>query len=278
MDRDLRLEIFKTASLCRNFEIKTFNAIKDNIIKFPVYLSAGEEFISATLAHFLKKRSPKIFAQHRAHSTYLSYGGDIRKLVDELLGKESGCSYGMGGSASIQSKEIGMFGHDGLMGSQVPIAVGNCLYSNHFTLAIMGDAAVEEDYVMAAISWAGSKKLPIFFIVEDNNLSVLTEKHIRRNWNANEFASSVGVVGIEIDDSPESIYNAMEKHWNANYPVLLNINTNRLYWHSGAGIDKTDKIDRYESEKELLGEEAEIINIQQKNYVEQIWKEQLEIL
>ena len=32
----------------------------------------------------------------------------------------------MGGSASIASKEINMFGHDGLMGSNGPIGVGAC--------------------------------------------------------------------------------------------------------------------------------------------------------
>jgi TPP-dependent pyruvate/acetoin dehydrogenase alpha subunit len=56
-----------------------------------------------------------------------------------------------------------MFGHDGLMGTQVPIAVGACFSSNKLTITIAGDAAAEEDYVMAAIAWAGTKKLPIVF-------------------------------------------------------------------------------------------------------------------
>jgi PAS domain S-box-containing protein len=36
----------------------------------------------------------------------------VQKLIDELLGLESGCSYGMGGSASIQSIEKNIFGHE----------------------------------------------------------------------------------------------------------------------------------------------------------------------
>ena len=40
----------------------------------------------------------------------------------------------------------------------------------------MGDASAEEDYVLGALGWAATKKLPILFIVEDNNLSILTEK------------------------------------------------------------------------------------------------------
>ena len=40
----------------------------------------------------------------------------------------------MGGSASIQSKEINMFGHDGHMGTQAPIAVGACFQSKKPTI------------------------------------------------------------------------------------------------------------------------------------------------
>ena len=77
----------------------------------------------ATICEDLKIK-PWIFGQHRCHSIYISFGGDKSKLIDELLGKKTGCNRGMGGSASISSKEINMFGHDGLMGSNGPIGVG----------------------------------------------------------------------------------------------------------------------------------------------------------
>ena len=32
-------------------------------------------------------------------------------------------------------------------------------------------------------------------------------------------------------------------------PMLLNINTNRLFWHSGAGIDDPKIFDRFKNEK-----------------------------
>lgn len=173
MLNEIKLEAFKKAAINRNFEQIVYDNVK--LLKGPVYLSAGQEFTPATISCLVKEK-PLIFAQHRGHSTYLSFGGDVIELIDELLGKETGCAKGMGGSASLQSKKIGMYGHDGLMGSQVPIAVGASFSSKRFTLCIMGDASAEEDYVMSAIAWAGFKKLPILFIVEDNNLSILTEK------------------------------------------------------------------------------------------------------
>ena len=108
---DFKLEVFKRASLCRNFEQYVFDGIKRKIFKFPIYLSAGQEYISATIAQVMHDKGiePNIFIQHRGHSTYLSFEAPIEKLVDELLGRTTGCAYGMGGSASIHSAEKNIF-------------------------------------------------------------------------------------------------------------------------------------------------------------------------
>ena len=55
MNKAIKLEIFKLASLCRNFELNTFKAIKSKKINIPVYLSAGQEYIPATLATIINK-------------------------------------------------------------------------------------------------------------------------------------------------------------------------------------------------------------------------------
>ena len=62
-----------------------------------------------------------------------------------------------------------MYGHDGLMGSNGPIGVGACYASKKPTIIFLGDAAVEEDYVLGAMGWASKKNLPLIFIIEDNN-------------------------------------------------------------------------------------------------------------
>ena len=180
-NKNLNRKIIEKVALCRNFEEQVFENIKNKIIKLPVYLSAGQEFTPATLSEIILgqlKVKPLIFAQHRAHSTYLSFGGNIKKLIYELLGDKRGCAYGMGGSASIHDPSINMFGHDGHMGTQVPIGVGSCFVSKKPTIIFMGDASAEEDYVLGALGWASTKKLPVLFVVEDNNFSILTEKKL----------------------------------------------------------------------------------------------------
>ena len=271
-----KIKVFNKASLCRNFDQMVFEKLQDKTIAYPTYLSVGQEFISATISQVLEEINvePDIFIQHRGHATYLSFGGDVIQLIDELLGRKSGCANGMGGSASIQSIDKNIYGHDGLMGSQVPIAVGSCYATRKPTIVFMGDSSAEEDYVFSSIGWAATKNLPILFVVEDNNLSILTEKKVRRNWTMKDVSEGFGVEAFDISDDPWEINKSLEGVFKK--PLLLNINTIRKYWHAGAGIDDPDVFDRYEHEMKDLGKKGLIINWTNKKLVTELWQKQLE--
>lgn len=272
-----RLEAFKKASFCRHFENQVYQAAQNKHIKFPFYLSAGQEYIPASIYTILEKKGidANVFIQHRGHSHYLCKGADSVQLIDELLGRKTGCAGGMGGSASIHSHEKNIFGHDGLMGSQVPIAVGHAYETRKPTIVVMGDASAEEDYVLGALGWASTKNLPILFIVEDNNLSILTEKKVRRNWEMDTVAKGFNMKASSLNDSP-LVIEMFLKDYNFEYPMLLNINTTRKYWHAGAGKDD-DYTTQYEKELKSLGEEAQKIDEENKLLVEKLWQQQLEI-
>ncbi len=275
---NFRLQTLKRASLCRHFENEVFQRVKNKVINFPVYLSAGQEYVASSIAQlmFNKKIKPLIFGQHRGHSIYLSFGGDISRLINELLGKKSGCTFGMGGSLGIHSKKINMYGHDGFMGSNASIGVGACFSSKKPTIIFIGDAAVEEDYVLASLSWVAKKNLPILFVVEDNNFAVLTKKKDRRDWLVKDVAKSFKIKAHETYDNPKNIFKILSKNI-FKEPQLINIHTNRLYWHAGAGKNSNDVFDRLKSEIKSFGKKAEVIDKNIKNKVINLWKKHSKI-
>ena len=273
------LNVFKNASICRHFENEVYNQVLNGLIKFPVYLSAGQEYIPATIAEIVKQKKikPLLFGQHRAHSIYLSFNGNIDKLVKELLGNKNGCTYGMGGSLSIHSKKIGMFGHDGFMGSNACIGTGACFSSKKPTIIFIGDAALEEDYVLASLSWVAKKKLPILFVVEDNNFAVLTKKSDRRDWKAIDVAKSFKLNAFDTKDDPVNIFKALNKNIFLK-PTLINIHTNRLFWHSGAGTDNFKNFDRHYDQKKKLGNIGTKLDDKIQMKIKKIWQNNLEKL
>lgn len=275
--RPQTLEIFRKTCVNRHFELQTAKVHQTGIIKMPIYLSLGEEHISAAIASVTTDLL--IFAQHRAHSYYLSFGGDLPRLIDELLHRPTGCAGGMGGSASIHEPRIGMYGHSGLMGDQIPIAVGAALGSGKRVLAVMGDASAEEDYVSGALGFAATKKCPVMFVCEDNDLSILTHVRTRRSWSLVAVARALGLAAVDIADDPWLIAHTVRSLLDA-LPALINIRTCRQLWHAGAGNDGPPEWNRFEMFKEGLRdlgleEEAREIEAEARCSVEKAWQEQL---
>ena len=243
------LELWRRMCTTRNFELGAKAAYDKGLMKIPIYLSLGEEAISAALSMAYEK--PSIFGQHRGHGFYLAFGGDPAALVDELLGLPTGCAHGMGGSASIHSPAIGMFGHSGLMGDQIPISVGFALGSGKDTLAVMGDASAEEDYVAGAMGYAATKKLPILFVCTDNGLSILTKVAVRRTWKMADLAKAYGMEAVDIADDPWTIMQNA-RILIGKRPAFMNIHTARDVWHAGTGNDGDAEWKRFDLVKEEL--------------------------
>ncbi|MDO8495048.1 MAG: thiamine pyrophosphate-dependent enzyme [bacterium] len=275
--REDTLAMFSKVCFSRFFEFKVKEAAEKKLIKCPIYLSLGQESISSALA--VAFPNPAIFGQHRCHDLYLAYGGDPTALRDELLHRPTGCTSGMGGSASIHSPAIKMFGHDGFMGTQVPIAIGYAFGAGQRTLAVMGDASAEEDYVLAALGLASTKKAPVLFVCADNNLSILTEKKVRRNWHMAEVASAFKLRAVEITDDPWLIMH-QTRILSQELPAFMNIHTARAVWHAGTGCDGPPEWDRFSLIKEEvarlgLQREAEDIEIETQDKISLLWAQKL---
>lgn len=233
------LEMWRRASWARAFECQVRKAMQEGRITIPTYLSVGTEFIASALSMVCGEWP--LFAQHRAHAHYLCRGGGPAALRDELLGLDSGCARGMGGSASIHDPRRRMFGHSGLMGDQVPVAAGYALANGERTLTIMGDASAEEDYVSSTFGYAATKQIPLLFIVEDNDLSILTTTSVRRSWSIVDVASAYGLAAVDIADDPWLIAHHART---VPLPALINIRCCRHLWHAGAGVDGPPEWDR----------------------------------
>lgn len=267
-------EIFRKMCLIRYFELQVVEAVKGNLIPGPVYLSVGQEAVSATISTLTKNYSA--FTQHRGHSVYLAYGGNLEKLVDELLGQRTGCCRGRGGSPCVQDLDVPMYGHHGLIGENIPLATGYVLATGKPTVAYFGDAASEEDYALPSFGFAATHKLPILYVCEDNNLSILTPIHDRRSWNVYDVVSAMGLKSAVISDDPQIILNTVEELLE-HLPAFVNVRTCRHLWHVGIGNDGPPERDRIAEMRNVVPNALEIEDEIQ-TCVRELWQRQLQRL
>ena len=89
-------------------------------------------------------------------------------------------------------------------------------------------------------------KFSLIVLYRNNNLSILTEKKIRRSWNIVNVALGFGIDSIEIQDQPTEIYKQVLEFVQNPKPTLINILCQRHRWHAGSGIDNEPKWNTYE--------------------------------
>ena len=128
---------------------------------------------------------------------------------------------------------------------------------------------------MASLSWVAKKELPILFVIEDNDFAVLTKKEDRRDWKAKDIAKAFKIKSFDVTDNPVKIYQKLASY-KFNYPALINIRTNRLYWHSGAGKDSENVFDRTKSEIAFFKKKGQKLFNLTKKRIDKIWKSRLE--
>lgn len=276
---ELFLDIFRKMFFVRCFENWIPSAVNNKLVTYPVYLSSGQESAASALSCLV--RSYQIFAQHRAHDIFLTFGAPPELLMDELLGLPTGSSGGRAGSNCLQyhDDKLNMYGHHGLIGENVPQGVGAALANHKNTLCVFGDGSAEEDYVLASLGFAATHKLPVLFVCVDNNLSILTPTSVRRSWVLEDVARSFGLDAADCADDPFSIIHYVQ---NMKLPALINIRVCRQYWHVGVGNDGATIWNRFDIFRKYImerGFENELIEIENKVEMDMksLWEKRLSL-
>ncbi len=279
---NLVLNIFDCMCRLRYFEAGVIDAVEKGEIKYPMYLTTGQEAVGATLSMIVDDWL--LFTQHRIFDLYLGLGCSPEMLRDELLGLETGTSGGRAGSNCIQYHKDGihLFGHHGLIGENVPLAVGASLgMPDKKILCVFGDGSAEEDYIYPSLGFAVTHKLPILFVCVDNDLSILTKKEERRSWSITDVAESMGMLSVDIADDPLALHNVITNLAIPRLPALINCYVCRGLWHVGVNNDGPPEWNRFTLFKEfmhskslLLAYEIEAIN---KHEMENLWNRSLSL-
>lgn len=276
LDQTDLLTVYRRMCLIRGFELETIKAVQAGRITYPVYLSLGQEAVAPAMS--LVIRDYQVLTQHRCHAVYLAFGGPPEKLRDELLGLPTGTSGGRAGSNCIQCHDNGltMYGHHGFIGENVPLAVGAALGNSRATACFMGDGAAEEDYVFAAMGFAATNRLPVLFVCEDNNLSILTPVTARRSWSITKVAQALGMPALDITDDPWTIVHHTRR-LTSQLPAFINIFVCRANWHVGVGTDGPPEWDRFAIARSQLHDmglsgEAEVIEAEVSEEMRRLWR------
>ncbi len=178
--------------------------LENKVMSF-VHFYVGQEAVAVGVCDALEKND-RAMGNHRSHGHYLAKGGDLKRMVCELLGKEEGCCKGKGGSMHMVDTSVNFVGSTPILGSVIPLSSGSAFEQkynkrNEVTAVFFGDGASEEGVMYETLNLAALFKLPLLFVIENNLYSVNSKIQDRRSkqYNTEKVVTGIGVAYMKAD-------------------------------------------------------------------------------
>lgn len=188
----------------RNFEEEGRRLFKAGQIPGAYHASIGQEatIVGACLA---LRDDDAMTGTHRSHGHPIGKGADLKGLMAELMGKETGICKGRGGSMHLADKSVGIIGESAIVGGGIPLATGVGLSakvrgSDEVCLCFFGDGAVNQGTFHESLNMASLWKLPVIYLCENNGYALTTslqESHAQTDISKR--ADSYGMPGLVVD-------------------------------------------------------------------------------
>jgi TPP-dependent pyruvate/acetoin dehydrogenase alpha subunit len=261
MSSENSMEMYFEMYTIRAFEEKVALEYPKGEMRTPTHLGIGQEAIAVGVL-WNRSREDVVFSHHRCHNHYLAAGGPRESLFAELLGKETGCSGGRGGSVHLVSRDHGFYGSSPILGQSVSLATGAAfakkkLKQPGMVIVFFGDAVFEEGVVWESFNFASLHSLPILFVCENNLYSTESslEKRIAKESRFIDRADSFGIQGEIVDGNDvKEVYSKARMFQSeirkGDGPRILECSTYRWREHVGPMFD-WEANRNYRTEKEI---------------------------
>jgi len=226
----------------RAFEDKVFELLARDVLKGASHVYAGEEAIAVGACAAIGPED-YITSTHRGHGHCLARGGDLKIMLAELCGKETGYCRGRGGSMHIADVKAGNLGATGIVGGNIPVATGAGIACKmrgrgQVVLCFFGDGASNNGTFHESLNMAGVWKLPVVYICENNlyGMSVSVERACAVKDIAVR-AAGYGMPGRIVDgmkvlDVKAAVSEAVERARAEQGPTLIECKAYRYRGHS----------------------------------------------
>jgi pyruvate dehydrogenase E1 component alpha subunit len=228
--------------LARRFEEKAAEAYALGKIGGFCHLYIGQEAVAIGAIHALEEDDYVITA-YREHVHALQMGIEPDAVMSELYGRATGCSKGKGGSMHMFSAENNYLGGHGIVGGQIPVALGVAWKIKYrkeprVMQVYLGEAAVNQGAFHESLNMAALWKLPLVVIVENNRFGMGTAwERASSLYDISQKASAYAMPsaiadGMDVLDMYRVAKEANDRARAGEGPTLIEARTYRFVGHS----------------------------------------------
>jgi pyruvate dehydrogenase E1 component alpha subunit len=255
--KEALLTYFREMLLIRRFEERAGQLYGMGLIGGFCHLYIGQEAVAVGMKA-ASRPDDDVITSYRDHAHLLICGAHPNAIMAELTGRAAGVSKGKGGSMHMFDTERHFFGGHGIVGASVPLGVGLAFASKYrgedrVSMTYFGDGAANQGQVYESFNMAALWKLPVIFIVENNEYAMGTS--VARSSSTTELyrrGEAFGIPGMQVDGMDVLAVKAAGEEAIAHAragkgPILMEMKTYRYRGHSMSDPAK------YRSKEEVEG-------------------------
>src|SRR5882762_2029993 len=197
-------EAYRRMLRIRKFEEEGTRLFTTGQIPGVYHSSIGEEatIVGACIA---LRADDAMTGTHRSHGHPIGKGADLKALMAELMGKQTGICKGRGGSMHLADNSVGIIGESAIVGGGIPLATGCGLSAkvrgtDQVCLCFFGDGAVNQGTFHESLNMASLWKLAVIYLCENNGYALTTSLALSHGQpDIAKRAESYGMPGLAVD-------------------------------------------------------------------------------
>ncbi len=235
-----RLELLRYMLLMRRSEERALNLYKQGKIPGSFYDGCGQEAIGVGAA-FALAPGDRLCILHRDLGAHFVRGLTPDRYLTNYMGRSGGPTGGRDGNMHFGDRKLGCVGMVSMLPDMALVANGLALAfklrsERRVAMTFFGEGSTANGQWHEAMNMAGVQRLPVVFMLENNQFAYSTPNELEFAVNPVERARTYGFSGITVDGNDvEAVFaaaaRAAERARQGDGPTLIECRTMRMHGH-----------------------------------------------
>jgi TPP-dependent pyruvate/acetoin dehydrogenase alpha subunit len=242
LDRVDLFGIYRSMLLTRGVEERGHILYRQGKIPGSFYTGRGNEAAAVGVATAMGSEDVGT-PLHRDMGVHIVRGVEPWKIFAQYMGRADGPTHGRDGNVHMADQQLGLIAMVSHLPAMLPVAVGCALAfrireERRVAIGWFGEGASARGDTHESMTFAGTRKLPVVFICDNNQWAYSTPTHLEyATEHVADRAQAYGFEGVVIDGTDVlAVYReakrAVEKARSGGGPTLLECLTLRMEGHA----------------------------------------------
>ncbi len=236
-----RVGLLRAMLLMRAIEERAMNLYRQGKVPGSFYDGFGQEAVSVGPT-WAMAAADRLCILHRDLGAHLVRGVQPTNILAQYMGREAGITGGRDGNVHFGDYRTGCVGMVSMLPDMMLVAAGMAMAFKlrgeaRCALTWFGDGSTSRGDFHEAMNWAGVQRLPVIFVLENNQYAYSTPLDQQFAVDPVERAAAYGFPGVTVDGNDveamfEATRVARERAVAGEGPTLIEAVTMRMHGHA----------------------------------------------